>query len=502
MTTTCRVPHPLYGAGQVQALDRRLTDAGMAGFELMQRAAQAAYTALRSRWPEAHRLSILCGGGNNAGDGYVMAALAAADGLDVQLVALRDPATLSGDAARAHEMAWQAGLDVIEWRPETVINGDVTVDALLGTGATGEVREPLRSAIEMLNAAPRPVLAVDVPSGLSAQTGSVAGVAVRASLTVTFIADKFGLHTGASADHVGELHVETLGVTPQAHDDLVPLGELQTAEMLQRALPPRPRGSHKGDFGHVLVIGGGAGFGGAALMASDAALRSGAGKVSLATAAAHVAASLVRSPEVMARGVEDAKEIRELLGQASALVVGPGLGRQAWGHALWQAALEAGGPSVLDADALNWLAEEAPRRRDDWVLTPHPGEAARLLGVSSAEVQTDRRAAALALHERYGGSVVLKGAGTLIADADGVAVCPYGNPGMASGGMGDVLSGIVGALLAQGQTPGDAARHGVLMHALAGDAAARDGGERGLVATDLASYVRAIANPRPFEAMR
>ncbi|MDV6320343.1 NAD(P)H-hydrate dehydratase [Chromohalobacter sp. HP20-39] len=501
MTTTCRVPHPLYGADQVQALDRRLIDEGVVGFDLMQRAAQAAYAALRSHWPEAHRLSILCGGGNNAGDGYVMAALAAGDGLDVQLVALRDPATLGGDAARAYEMAWQAGLDVIEWRPETVINGDVVIDALLGTGATGEVREPLRSAIEMLNAAPRPVLAVDVPSGLSAQTGSVGGVAVRASLTVTFLADKFGLHTGASADHVGELRVETLGVTPQAHDDLVPLGELQSADILQQALPPRPRGSHKGDFGHVLVIGGGAGFGGAALMASEAALRSGAGKVSLATAAAHVAASLVRSPEVMVRGVEGAEDIHELLGQANALVVGPGLGRQGWGHELWQAALAAGVPSVLDADALNWLAEKATRR-DDWVLTPHPGEAARLLGVSSAEIQADRRAAALALHERYGGTVVLKGAGTLVADAHGVTVCPYGNPGMASGGMGDVLSGIVGALLAQGQTPAEAARHGVLVHALAGDAAARDGGERGLVATDLASYARAIANPRPSDAMR
>lgn len=502
MTTTCRVPHPLYGADQVQALDRRLMAEGMAGFELMQRAAQAAYAALRSRWPEAHRLSILCGGGNNAGDGYVMAALAAGDGLDVQLIALRDPATLSGDAARAYEMAWQAGLDVIEWRPKTVINGDVVIDALLGTGATGEVREPLRSAIETLNATPRPVLAVDVPSGLSAQTGSIGGVAVKASLTVTFLADKFGLHTGASADHVGELGVETLGMTPQGHDDLVPLGELQAADMLQQAFPLRSRGSHKGDFGHVLVIGGAPGFGGAALMASEAALRSGAGKVSLATDAAHVVASLVRSPEVMARGVGKGEDIHALLDQANALVVGPGLGRQDWGHALWQAALAARVPSVLDADALNWLSEEATNRRDDWVLTPHPGEAARLLGVSGAEVQADRRAAALALHERYGGSVVLKGAGTLIADANGVTVCPYGNPGMASGGMGDVLSGIVGALLAQGQAPGEAARYGVLLHALAGDAAAQDGGERGLVATDLASYVRAIANPRPFDAMR
>ena len=495
MTAASPVTHALYGAEQVRTLDRRIIDAGVAGFDLMQRASQAAYDVLRARWPGARRLTVLCGGGNNAGDGYVIAALAVCDGLDVQLVALRDPACLTGDAARACALARRAGVTPVAWREGMTLDGEVLVDALLGTGASGEVRDPLRSAILAINATRRPVLAVDVPSGLSAQTGGIGGVAVHATVTVTFIADKFGLHTGASADHVGELVVESLGTAPETHGDLVPLGELLAAEQLQTALPPRARGSHKGDFGHLLVVGGAVGFGGAALMACEAALRMGSGKVSLATDAAHVAASLVRSPEVMARGVQAAAEAQPLLAQADALVVGPGLGRDAWGKALWRLALDAAVPSVLDADALNLLAEEA-RDRDDWVLTPHPGEAARLLGSTTAEVQADRRAAVLALRERYGGSVVLKGAGTLIADADGVAVCPYGNPGMASGGMGDVLSGVIGALLGQGRTPGEAARLGVLIHALAGDAAARAGGERGLVATDLASYVRVIANPR------
>ena len=284
--------------------------------------------------------------------------------------------------------------------------------------------------------------------------------------------------------------------------------------LLETWLPPRKRDAHKGDMGHVLIVGGAVGYGGAALLASEAAARLGAGKVSLATAPEHVTASLTYRPEVMVHGMRGATGLGDLLNQAEILVVGPGLGQGAWGQGLLQTALAASRPLVVDADGLNLLATRfSGLRRDDWILTPHPGEAGRLLGCSTAQVETDRPAAARALQLRYGGVVVLKGAGTLVAGPEGMALCPYGNPGMASGGMGDVLSGMLGALLAQGLPEEGAAelggmegavklglmeraaRLGVLVHALAADLAVRETGERGLLAADLASYARILVNP-------
>lgn len=489
----------LYLAAQVRELDRRaIADQAGGGFELMQRAARAAFAVLRRRWPQARRLSVLCGAGNNGGDGYVIAALAAAERLDVQLIALRDPAELGGDAARAFEMARLAGVEAIPWRADLVPSGEVIVDALLGTGlaAKDTVREPFAAAIEAINASALPALAVDVPSGLSADAGAVLGVAVEANVTVTFIADKLGLHTGAAADHVGELIMEPLGIEAARHDDLAPVAELLDGGIVAATLPPRRRGSHKGDFGHVLVIGGAPGLGGAALLASQAAARLGAGKISLATAPEHVCASLMRTPEVMARGVQGVPDVVPLLESADVIVVGPGLGQGAWGQGLLQAAMAAGKPLVIDADGLNLLAAHwGEECRDDWLLTPHPGEAARLLRCGGAEVQADRLAAIRELRQRRGGVMVLKGAGSLIAGPRGVGVCPYGNPGMASGGVGDVLSGMLGAFVAQGLELETAARLGVVLHAKAADAAARQAGERGLLAGDLACYARSLANP-------
>ncbi|WP_129141103.1 NAD(P)H-hydrate dehydratase [Modicisalibacter coralii] len=491
----------LYLADQVREIDRRVIAASAepgdeaAGFALMRRAARAAYAELRRRWPEARRLSVLCGAGNNAGDGYVIAALAAGEGLAVQLLAVREPEALKGEAALAHETATLAGLRAEPWRPGTPLNGDVVVDALLGTGLGGEVREPYAAAIDAINDSGRPVLAVDIPSGLAADSGAVLGRAVQADLTVTFIADKLGLHTGRAPDHVGELMFRGLGSRAEAMRDLRPVAELLEAAIVGEMLPPRPRSSHKGDFGHVLVLGGAPGFGGAALLASQTAARLGAGKVSLATAPEHVSASLTRTPEVMARGVRGVSDARGLIEAADVIVVGPGLGQDAWGQGLFQAALEAGKPLVVDADALNLLVTHWPEvRRDDWILTPHPGEAGRLLGLGGAEIQADRLAAVRQLQAARGGTVLLKGAGSLVAGPAGIGVCSYGNPGMASGGMGDVLSGLLGALVAQGLSPETAARVGVVLHARAADRAADEHGERGLLAGDLASYARILVN--------
>lgn len=487
---------PLYRAEQVRELDRRTIAGGIAGFALMQRASAAAWQLLRQRWPGVRRLTVLCGAGNNGGDGHVLAALAAAEGLVVQRILLKGIDELAGDARLAADMATAAGVGAEPWRAGMALEGELVVDALLGTGLTGEVRGAFREAIAAINASGRPVYAVDIPSGLHADTGAVLGEAVRATATVTFIGDKLGLHTGAAEDHVGEHHFCALGVDAGAEEDLVPAAWRLEEALIRAWLPPRRRTAHKGDCGHVLILGGAPGFGGAALLAAEASARLGAGKVSLATAPEHVTASLVRSPEVMAHGVRGAGDLGELPRQADALVVGPGLGQGSWGQGVLQAALASGRPLVVDADGLNLLAARfSGHARDDWILTPHPGEAARLLGGTAAEVEADRPAAALALRERFGGVVVLKGAGTLVAGPAGLAVCPFGNPGMASGGMGDALSGMLGALLAQGVPLEAAARLGVLVHARAADLAAAKAGERGLLAGDLASYARILVNP-------
>jgi NAD(P)H-hydrate epimerase len=267
---------------------------------------------------------------------------------------------------------------------------------------------------------------------------------------------------------------------------------------LQCLLPPRERNAHKGLFGHVLVIGGDTGMGGAVALAAEAAARTGAGLTGVATQPAHVAAILARRPEIMVTGVTSGQALEPLLARPSLLVVGPGLGHSAWSEQMLQQATLCGLPLVLDADGLNLLAAGRvvrEPRRDNWILTPHPAEAARLLGVTTADIQQDRSAAARALQQRYGGVIVLKGAGTLVCGPDGITgSCTGGNPGMASGGMGDVLAGIIGGLLAQGLTATDAASLGVCLHAEAADIAARQG-ERGLLASDLLAPLRSLVNP-------
>ncbi|WP_017430688.1 bifunctional ADP-dependent NAD(P)H-hydrate dehydratase/NAD(P)H-hydrate epimerase [Vreelandella jeotgali] len=488
---------PLYTARQVGKLDRRTMAAGIEGFALMQRAAFSAWQVFHERWPDARSLSVLCGGGHNGGDGYIIAALAAQAGLSVECLALKPVAELDGDAARASATAEAAGVDLISWHNDARMAGDVVVDAMLGTGLSGEVKGAYGRAIDAVNRAGKPVLSVDIPSGLAADTGAMLGRAVHADATVTFIGDKLGLHTGQAPAHTGEMVFCPLGVNARAFFDIVPRGVLLHEQQLAGALAPRRRTAHKGEMGHVLVLGGAPGMGGAALIASQTAARLGAGRVSLATAPAHVSASLTRCPEVMAHGVRGGADVAELINRSSVIVVGPGIGQGAWGQAMLGAALESRKPLVVDADALNLVASRFTReQRDDWVLTPHPGEAGRLLGISAAEVEADRPAAVEALRQRYGGSVVLKGAGSLVAGSGGLAVCPYGNPGMASGGMGDALAGMLGALAGQFGMQDDTVRTGVLVHALAANMAANDQGERGLLASDLASCARRLINPR------
>ncbi|WP_313085492.1 NAD(P)H-hydrate dehydratase [Pseudomonas sp.] len=487
--TTDTLPNRLYSAAQVRALDARLIAGGTPGFELMQRAAHAAWRALRRRWSDAEAITVLAGRGNNAGDGYLVAALAQRAGRQVRVLAVGDPLQLQGDAARAFNEAQTAGVAMAPWSAEAELQG-VLVDALLGTGIAGEVREPYAGAIRALNASGLPILAVDLPSGLCADTGRVLGESVRAELTVTFIALKLGLFTAEGKDRTGALVFDDL----QADAAVVEEQPFAATRLAGPALPrlaPRSPTAHKGNFGQVLVIGGDLGTGGAALLTAEAALRCGASMVTLATRPEHVTASLVRRPEIMCSGVESTYALTALTARADVLVIGPGLGQASWGRSLLSLAPQCRVPQVWDADALNLLATGAIDLPGDCLLTPHPGEAARLLDLAVAEVQADRPAAARALAARFDCAVLLKGAGTLVADRDGrLALCDLGHPAMASAGLGDVLAGVAGALLAQGLTPFDAACLSVWLHAAAGERLGQQG--RGLAAADLIPAIRQL----------
>ncbi len=407
-------PLSLHDAAQVRALDARLMAAGTPGAVLMQRAAQAAWRALRRRWPQLRKLCVLAGPGNNGGDGYLLAAIARRAGWDVQVYSLADPARLRDAAAQAYAEACAQGVQVQPWHAEAVLDG-LLVDAMLGTGLAGELREPYASAVARINASGLPCLALDIPSGLCADTGRLWGAAVRADLTVTFIALKLGLFTGAGPDQVGELCFADLQADAALCAAAPAMAQRLATGNLQR-LPARPRTAHKGACGRLLVVGGERGYGGAALLAAQSGLRGGAGMVSLATREEHVAGALARCPELMVRGLLSSGQLLALLPGHDVLVVGPGLGQGAWGRSLLTAAAQFEGAQVWDADALNLLAAGRVQIRAGAVLTPHPGEAARLLGCSLAEVQDDRPAAALRLAQRYQAVVVLKGAGSLVTD--------------------------------------------------------------------------------------
>jgi NAD(P)H-hydrate epimerase len=360
---------------------------------------------------------------------------------------------------------------------------------LLGTGLDRPVTGLYAEAIQAINAHSSPVIAVDIPSGLNADTGNAMGCAVKADCTVTFIGLKQGLFTGQAAEYCGEIYFAQLGVPDDVFDEV----KAVAVRVIKSPLPRRSRYAHKGDSGHVLIVGGDLGYSGAAKMAGEAALRVGSGLVTIATRAEHSGLMNLSRPELMCHGVETPEQLMALLAKADVVAVGPGLGQSDWAKALFNAAISSGKPMVVDADGLNLLAA-APINKPDWILTPHPGEAGRLLNYSNAEIQQDWFAAALSLQDKYGGVVILKGAGTLIASGHQLAVSNTGNPGMASGGMGDVLTGVIAGLLAQGFSLQDAAQQGVYNHGLAADLSAEKDGERGLLATDLMPYLRQLVN--------
>ena len=487
----------LYSVAQVRAFDAHaISELGVPGYTLMRRAGEAALRALRSRWPTATRIAVVCGGGNNGGDGYVVARYARAAGLEVSVLAVVDPAQLRGDALRAADEYRGGGGLVRPFAEGSMSEGEVLVDALLGTGLRHTLRPEYAEAIAAMNRSGRPILALDLPSGLDGDSGYPHGVAVRADTTVTFVAPKTGLYLGDGPEYAGRVLCDDLEVSLPPGAASRPVLERVDEGDIARALPRRGRAAHKGDFGRVLIIAGGPGMGGAARLAGEACLRGGAGLVTIATAPDNVMGILAGRPELICYGVSGAQELAPLLAAATVVAVGPGLGTGTWSRALFDAALSCAKPLVLDADAINLLAATRQRPPALTILTPHPGEAGRLLGSDPTTVQSDRFGALRRLIERTGAIVVLKGAGTLIGAPDRVpALCTPGNPGMAAPGMGDVLTGAIAAILAQCRDPWLAARAGVVAHALAGDDLARQGGGRGMLALELAEALTRWVNP-------
>lgn len=462
---------------------------------LMKSAAGAALKLLLAEWPELKRISVFCGPGLNGADGLTLAYLASQEGLKVTVFLAKADEFKTKAAQEAFKKCQNQKINVEVFHSGAPIQGDLIVDALFGIGLNRPLNKEYIDAIEGINAAALPVFALDIPSGINADTGSACGAAVRADLTLTFIAPKQGLFTNKAVACCGKIVCDDLQLPTSLLNSLKASARLLGWKQIKNNLPLRARDAHKGIYGHVLVIGGDYGMGGAVRMAAEAALRVGAGLVSVATRPEHVSTVNACRPEIMCHQVQKAEDLEALLQRASVVVIGPGLGQSEWAKSLLTKVLESTLPKVLDADALNLLSLN-PKSVNNSVLTPHPAEAARLLSLSTEEIQADRFKAARELQQAYQGAIVLKGAGTLVQAEDAVSVCRAGNPGMATAGMGDVLSGAIGGLLAQGFSLKIAAEIAVFVHAVAADRAAAEGGERGLLASDLMQHLRRLVNPQ------
>lgn len=491
------LPQMLYTAEQIKLGEVKAAEqAGVELCQLMQRAGQATFELLQGQYPNAFHITVVCGAGNNGGDGFVVATLAKQAGLHVDLFMTIEASRLIGDAAKAHQAWLDIGGDIVplgQLAP-SLKSCDVIIDGILGTGLKGQVRSNLLPVFESINLSGKPTLAIDIPSGLCADTGKVLGKAICATHTISFIGLKQGSVTGQARDFVGELHFASLGVD-KAFSELSPsVTSRLTYQDTFPLLPKRIATAHKGSHGRLTCIGGNQGYAGAIRLCAQAAARSGAGLVSALCHASSLIPLQVACPEVMAREwMGDELDLFHRLEKQNVIAIGPGLGSDDWAKnaMLWVSGIEV--IKVVDADGLNLLAQ-FPKHDNQRVITPHPGEAARLLGVTVEDVEADRYRAVKQIQTQYGGVVVLKGAGTLITDGKQLHVCSVGNPGMASGGMGDVLTGVIAALIAQGLSIFDAAKLGVVVHSQAADDLVALDGLVGLAASDLISQIRRRLN--------
>jgi len=507
-----RYVHYCYSNEAIRKLDSLMVEQGFieSSYKLMIRAAQALLDFINHKYSKIKHITIVCGAGNNAGDGYALARLIRLQDrephIKIRLVSIIDPEILTGDAHLAYldwlECDGTIGLMTDAHFPAT----DLIVDALIGTGLKRTLEDEWYAAVAAINASSKPVLSVDIPSGLDADTGASYGIAVNATYSVTFIGQKMGMYTAQARYYCGKIHFASLGIDDRLYEQVEHHAVLMEWNNIVGKLPCRNPISHKGDHGHLLIIGGDYGMAGACRIAGEAALRCGAGLVSIATRKENTNAITSARPELMVHGIEHAEDLDKLLTKATAIAIGPGLGTGQWGFSLLDKIIKFLKKQyhsdkqtihcVFDADALNIMAQHnLVVQSKDIIYTPHFAEATRLLKYKSEIPSTDtnRFNMILELQEKYHGTFVLKGAGTLVNINDDTAICPYGNEGMASAGMGDSLTGVIGALLAQKISIVDSARLGVCLHAKAADLAAKEG-KNGMLVSDIFPKLRELMN--------
>ncbi|MBE9560853.1 MAG: NAD(P)H-hydrate dehydratase [Proteobacteria bacterium] len=491
------LPDNLYSVDSVVRLEQvAINQFGIPAYELMKRAGEAVFQVLKTNYPQQKKVLVLCGAGNNAGDGYVVARLAKQAGFDVSVISLIDPAALKNEALLAYH-DWQSIAENTAANKSLIDETDIIIDALLGTGLTREVSAEWSDWITAVNRSARPVIAIDVPSGLIADTGVIAGNAIQADQTVCFIGLKQGMFTAQAKDVCGEIVFDDLALPDEVYS-LVGADARLVKSIDYSILPKRKPSSNKGNFGHVLIVGGNTGMPGAVILAAKAALRTGAGLVTILTVASNLEAISSAVPEAMVKSCDENSIIEILtasfIKNVTHVAIGMGLGQDGWSLALLRFCAQLNKPILIDADALNLIARQDITIKSCLVVTPHPGEAARLLSdeiaLSSTEIQKDRFAAAKRLYDLFRDSetcvVILKGSGTIVFDGHTVKICSLGNAAMAAPGMGDVLSGIVIALMAQGINISAAAELAVCLHASAAQSVTQDR-TRGLLASDVIS---------------
>ena len=496
----------LYTASETRKIDNlAIKEKGISGYSLMQMAAEFTLDVILREFSPVEELIIFCSKGKNSGDGFLLGSFAKEFGLEVTIVMSNTSNVLKGVSRKAFEEMKDAKVKIISTKSVEklkVSNKAVIVDALIGTGLKGNLRKNIKESILALNklGVKLPVLSLDIPSGINPDTGDADDIAVYADITATFVAQKRGCFTSVGKKFSGEIIYSDLEIPKNLFSKITSTSYVVDYEDSISKVVYREQDAHKGHFGNVLIVGGDRGLGGAGLLSSRAAVYSGAGLTSLVTRPEHVSASLVSCPEVMVKGVDSGQDIEEHLVKPDVIAIGPGLGQSAWSEQMiqrvfWEA--EKRDISVImDADALNLLTKlklssDLPKRL---ILTPHPGEAARLLNTSVAVIESNRFSAAAKIQKKFNATVVLKGSGTVICHKSGGTqkwgICDSGNPGMATGGMGDVLTGIIAGLLAQGLTLKEAAEAGVDLHAKAADQASLEFGEAGLTSSDVINELK------------
>jgi ADP-dependent NAD(P)H-hydrate dehydratase / NAD(P)H-hydrate epimerase len=478
----------LYSIEQTRLIEAAAIQAGVSALMLMKRAGFAAFQWAKQEFTQGQRVYVLCGAGNNGGDGFAFAQYAHLAGWQVDVGLVVSPAQVkSNESVTLLSELASLGVMPKPYDPAVCARADLVVDALLGIGARSPLSSYLLATISSVNAFQKPVLALDVPSGLNADTGSHFGDAIRAQFTMTFLTHKPGLVSADGADYAGEVLVEHLGVPESLYAELRPVSKLLHVAQAEQKLVTRKKNSHKGEYGQALIVGGDEGMLGSVMLAAQSCAYAGAGIVRVVTRSEYAPMVTVKCPEVMAYGD---RNVTDLIERSTVVAVGFGLSNNAWSNQLWQQVLLSDKPKVVDAGALRLLAAQ-PSYRDDWILTPHPGEAAALLGISTKEVQSDRLAAVVALQEKFGGVVVLKGNGTLVYDGKEAQICDFGDGAMSTAGMGDVLAGMITALVAQGLSLSKAAVQGVMLHAKAGEQLAQQ--QSVVMASQVSERVRQFA---------